>query len=99
MSPSMNSILSEIGDRFSRRPVIRLSNTRTRSPRSTRASAMCEPMNPAPPVIRYNSLFPTLVFPSFGLGSVENDTQVNLFHIPYGICHMKYEIWHMPYEI
>src|SRR5262245_18231371 len=95
MSPSMNSILSEMGDRFSHRPVIRLSNTRTRSPRSRRASAMCEPMNPAPPVTRYNSLFPTLVFPSFRLGSVGNDTQVNLFHIPYFIGHMKYGIWHM----
>src|SRR6266508_1797215 len=83
MSPSMNSILSEMGDRFSRRPVIRLSNTRTRSPRLRRASAMCEPMNPAPPVTRYNSLFPTLIFPSFGLVSVGNDTQVYLFHISY----------------
>src|SRR5215510_11522759 len=100
MSPSMNSILSAIGERFSRRPVIRLSNTRTRSPRLRRASAMCEPMNPAPPVTRYNSLFPTLVFPSFGLGSVGNGTQIYLFHnfifhMAYEICHMKYEIWHM----
>src|SRR6266511_3858617 len=95
MSPSMNSILSEMGDRFSRRPVIRLSNTRTRSPRLRRASAMCEPMNPAPPVTRYNSLFPTLIFPSFGLVSVGNDTQVYLFHISYAIFHMQYEIWHM----
>src|SRR5262245_61544596 len=61
MSPSMNSILSAIRDRFSRWPVIRLSSTRTRSPRLTSASAICEPMNPAPPVTRYNLLSPTLI--------------------------------------
>ena len=38
--------------RFSRRPLLRLSATRTRAPRATRASTRCEPMNDAPPVTR-----------------------------------------------
>src|SRR5918992_1792925 len=36
--------------RFSRRPVAKLSTTCPSSPRSSRASTRCEPMNPAPPV-------------------------------------------------
>ncbi len=38
--------------RFSRLPVERSSTTVTSSPRSSRASTMFEPMNPAPPVTR-----------------------------------------------
>src|SRR4030095_9573945 len=37
---------------FSSRPVDRSSRTATSSPRSRRASARCDPMKPAPPVIR-----------------------------------------------
>ena len=50
---------------------------------------MCEPMNPAPPVTRYNPFSPTLVFPSFSLGSVGNDAKVNPFQISISIFHMK----------
>ena len=37
---------------FLRCPVLKLSKTRTRSPRATNASAMCEPIKPAPPVTK-----------------------------------------------
>src|SRR6266567_1402880 len=37
---------------FSTLPVERLSSRTTRSPRSSRRSARCDPMKPAPPVIR-----------------------------------------------
>src|ERR1041385_2442843 len=40
------------GFTFARLPVERSSTTVTRSPRAINASAMCEPMNPAPPVTR-----------------------------------------------
>ena len=40
------------GARLSRRPVAKLSMTRTSSPRASRRSARCEPMKPAPPVIK-----------------------------------------------
>ncbi len=33
-------------------PVLKLSRIRTRSPRATSASAMCDPMKPAPPVTK-----------------------------------------------
>src|SRR5713226_868515 len=37
---------------FSKRPVLRLSITRTDAPRAASVSAICEPMKPAPPVTR-----------------------------------------------
>ena len=40
------------GARFARVPVRKLSRTRTRAPRRTRISTMCDPMKPAPPVTR-----------------------------------------------
>ena len=52
MSPSMNSMRSRKPSMLDSRPVLRLSSTRTRSPRATNASAMWEPMKPAPPVTR-----------------------------------------------
>ena len=43
---------SQRGSRLARRPVERSSKMRTLWPPSTRASARCEPMKPAPPVTR-----------------------------------------------
>src|ERR1700674_3778342 len=43
---------------FFTEPVDRSSRTETRSPRSTKRSARCEPINPAPPVIRMFMKFP-----------------------------------------
>ncbi|MOA34271.1 hypothetical protein D3C78_1556370 [compost metagenome] len=48
-SPSNSSTAA---GRFSRLPVDRLSSTRTLKPCASKASARCEPMKPAPPVMR-----------------------------------------------
>src|SRR5262245_54738151 len=58
-SPRSASAISGAGRmpaRFSRRPVVRLSSTRTRRPCATRVSTRCEPIKPAPPVTRQSSL-------------------------------------------
>ena len=54
-SPSMNSTPGTCA-RFARLPVIRLSTTRTRSPRRASSSQRCDPMKPAPPVTRYKDI-------------------------------------------
>src|SRR5215213_2627289 len=41
-----------ISSRFSRCPVDKSSSTRTRAPLAASAEAICEPINPAPPVTR-----------------------------------------------
>src|ERR1035437_8005800 len=52
-SPSMISTRSLTAARLAISPVDKSSKTRTRSPFSTNASAMLEPMKPAPPVTKY----------------------------------------------
>src|SRR6266498_224339 len=55
-SPSMTSTSPSTSERFSRRPVDRLSSTRTPNPRERSSRTRFEPMNPAPPVTRQSSL-------------------------------------------
>src|ERR1700732_2664610 len=47
--------------RFSRRPLLKLSTTRTSAPRSTRASTRAEPINEAPPVTSTRLLFQFII--------------------------------------
>ena len=51
MEPSMKTAFG-FASRFSLRPEYILSRMTGVSPRLRRASAMCEPMNPAPPVTK-----------------------------------------------
>ena len=58
MSPSTNSIESSKGSRLAATPLLRLSRTRTATPSRTNASTIFDPMNPAPPVTKYNAAIP-----------------------------------------
>src|SRR2546426_301770 len=49
----MKLIRRRTAAKFSRRPVERSSSTTTSCPAPTRCSTRCDPMNPAPPVIRH----------------------------------------------
>src|SRR5689334_4241877 len=52
-SPWTNSTSLSTLTRFSFFPVLKLSKTRTELPRFTKASTICEPINPAPPVTKH----------------------------------------------
>src|ERR1039458_2915607 len=51
----VNRALSRTAARLDRRPVDSESSTETSLPSASRASTRCDPMNPAPPVIRYRA--------------------------------------------